>query len=86
MSLRRIENPAAELLSFELLTVDRSGGDSYRLREGRVEFRPVAGHWRCLTDLDMKLHFTLGTPVGQWLARLASVADVARELANSKIR
>jgi len=86
MSLQRIENTEAELPSFELPTVDRSGGDSYRLREGRVEFRPAAGHWRRLTDLDMKLHFTLGTPVGHWLARLASVAEVARELADSEIR
>jgi hypothetical protein len=82
MALRRIENPGTRLPWFELPSSDRSGSDSYRLRDGHVEFRPAGGHWRRLTDLDVKLHFTLDTPVGRWLATLTSVAEVTRELAD----
>jgi hypothetical protein len=63
MPLGPIEYPGVRLPSFELPTRDHSGSDSYRLRDGRVEFRPAGGHWRRLTDLDVKLHFTLDTQV-----------------------
>ena len=76
------EIQGSRLPSFELPTGDRSGSDSYRLRDGRVEFRPAGGHWRRLTDLDVKLHFALDTPVGRWLATLTSIAALTRELAD----
>ena len=68
---------------FRVLTRDHLGSDSYRLRDGYVEFCPEGYEkWRCLTESDVRLHFVLDTPVGRWLGSLTSGAEVARELAD----
>lgn len=58
--------------------------DEYRLREGRVEFRPGHGErWREVVYPDLQQHFTLRTSVGNWLARLYSTAKLAKFLSNA---
>jgi len=83
MSVKQTEKPQTRLPLFRIPATDHLGSDSYRLRDGHVEFCPAgSARWRRLTDLDLKHHFTLDTPVGRWLASLTSIAGVARELAD----
>ena len=82
MSLRQTKNPHTRIPLLRIPAPDNVGSDSYRLQDGHVEFKPAgSAQWRRLTESDVRLHFTLDTPVGRWLASLTSIAAVARELA-----
>ena len=52
----------------------RPSANEYRIIDGQVQFR-VAGdndrkhRWRLLSDRDVRVHLSLKTQVGKWLAR-----------------
>jgi hypothetical protein len=82
MPFEQTKSPQSRIPLLRIPAPDNVGSDSYRLQDGHVEFNPAgSAQWRRLTESDVRLHFTLDTPVGRWLGSLTSIAAVARELA-----
>ena len=51
------------------LTFPTGDPNKYRVRQGRVEFRPDERSWRLLDAAEVKLHFVLDTEVAKWLQK-----------------
>jgi hypothetical protein len=63
------------------VSLKRRGIDTYRLKEGRVEFKASGQEqWRNLDYDDIQQHFSLETVVGRWLGHSNTLAETARSL------
>lgn len=51
--------------------------NEYRIVDAQVQFRPERGAWRTLDPEDIRMHFTLKTPVASWIH---SVRDYTNRL------
>ena len=67
----------AGLRSLRIASNDGAPANEYRIQQDAVEFRAVNadgrpyehenGNWRVLDDSEILLHFSLQTPVAEWL-------------------
>lgn len=80
--MRQRRNGVTLWKPYPALQVGRFGNaDEYRLENGRLVFRPArTRRWRVLSYPEVKQHIFLDTPVGKWLGRLASTAQLAEFL------